>query len=218
MSMQIWQQVLDTAKQQPSFLQAKTTVAKARDAGAVVFPPAEQLLAAFDLLKAPVSVVILGQDPYHQKGQANGLAFSVNRGVKLPPSLRNIYKELAADLGVLPPAHGDLSHWAAQGVLLLNTVLTVEEGRANAHQGIGWEAFTDSIIHGLSEASPHLVFLLWGKSAQAKRHLIADRHTVLMAAHPSPLSAYRGFFGSRPFSQTNQALLAHQQSPIQWVE
>ena len=183
-----------------------------------VYPPREDLFAAFHRTPyADARVLILGQDPYHGPGQAHGLSFSVREGVKLPPSLRNIYKELAADLGVTPPASGDLSRWAEQGVLLLNAVLTVEEGRAGAHQGKGWEGFTDRIVEVLNREREHLVFMLWGSYAQAKGKVIDPRrHLVLKAPHPSPLSAHRGFIGCGHFSAAIEYLLRHGQAPIDW--
>ena len=164
-----------------------------------------------------VKAVILGQDPYHGLGQAHGLSFSVREECRLPPSLKNIYKELQSDLSVDQPTQGNLESWARQGVLLLNTVLTVREGEANSHRKRGWENFTDCVIKTLSQRKQPVVFLLWGKPAQSKASLIADRHIILTAPHPSPLSAYRGFFGSRPFSKTNAALAKIGQSPIDWT-
>jgi len=185
--------------------------------GKVICPPKDDILQAFRLTEFDtVKIVILGQDPYHGIGQAHGLAFSVNERVAIPPSLMNIYREISSDLGIDIPKSGNLNSWAEQGVLLLNTVLTVELNRANSHRGVGWEAFTDAIIKCLSEEKAHLVFLLWGKSAQHKQVLVDKRHTVLIAPHPSPLSACRGFFGCRHFSRANKALMAHQQRPIDW--
>lgn len=182
-----------------------------------IYPPQHQLFEALNLTSPEqVKVVILGQDPYHNAGQAHGLAFSVNPGVALPPSLRNLFQELQSDLGCEMPEQGDLRAWAKQGVLLLNTVLTVRAHEAASHQKRGWEAFTDQIIQAVSKNHDHVVFILWGKAAQAKQKIIASRHTLLCSVHPSPLSAYRGFFGSRPFSQANAALLAHHQTPIAW--
>ncbi len=161
--------------------------------------------------------MILGQDPYHEPGQAMGLAFSVRPGVRLPPSLRNIYKELESDLGLPAPANGDLSSWAEQGVLLLNTVLTVRAHQPGSHQKHGWEPFTDAVISALSEKREHLVFVLWGASAQSKLPLIDQKkHTVICSVHPAPLSAHQGFFGSRPFSAGNRALSARGIKPIDW--
>ncbi|MFA9456580.1 uracil-DNA glycosylase [Halalkalibacter sp. AB-rgal2] len=161
-------------------------------------------------------VVILGQDPYHQPGQAHGLSFSVRKGVKLPPSLRNIFKELEADVGCSAPNKGDLTHWAQQGVLLLNTVLTVREGEPQSHQGKGWERFTDAMIQSFNNREVPVIYVLWGKSAATKQAIIAPHHDVLIAPHPSPLSARRGFFGSKPFSKVNQFLLARGEEEINW--
>ena len=188
-------------------------------AGKRIFPAPADRFRAFDLTPLDrVRVVILGQDPYHGAGQAHGLCFSVQPGVRPPPSLVNIYKELQADLGIARVAHGFLDHWAEQGVLLLNTVLTVEEGQAASHRKRGWEPFTDAVIRLVSAKAEPVVFLLWGAHAQHKAALIdATRHLVLMAAHPSPLSARTGFFGSRPFSQANAFLAAHGRGTIDWA-
>jgi uracil-DNA glycosylase len=184
-----------------------------------VFPAAQNVFNA--LLLTPfddVRVVILGQDPYHDVGQAHGLAFSVQPGVKLPASLRNIFKELRDDLGIAPSTSGCLEPWAKQGVLLLNTVLTVRAHEANSHRGIGWEAFTDAVIRQLGKRATPIVFALWGKPAQAKKKLIdTDRHLIFEAAHPSPLSAHSGFFGSKPFSRINQALRERGEPEIDWA-
>ena len=164
-----------------------------------------------------VKAVILGQDPYHGYGQAHGLCFSVKRGVEPPPSLKNIYKEIEDDLGIRPPAHGELTAWAQDGVLLLNTVLTVREGCANSHRGMGWEIFTDRVIQIVNEQAKPTVFLLWGANARAKQGLITEpRHKILSCAQPSPLSAYNGFFGCRHFSKTNEFLTANGRAPVQW--
>ncbi len=164
-----------------------------------------------------VRVVILGQDPYHGAGQAHGLCFSVKRGVTPPPSLVNIFREIKSDLNIDPPSHGELTSWAKQGVLLLNTVLTVREGQPNSHRGMGWETLTDRIICLLNEREKPIVFLLWGGNAKAKRNLITNpRHLVLTAAHPSPLSAYNGFFGCRHFSKTNDFLTSVGEKPVDW--
>ncbi len=185
-----------------------------------IYPPGDRVFRALELTPFnDVRAVILGQDPYHGEGQAHGLAFSVPDGVKAPPSLRNIFKEVANDIyGGAPPAFStDLERWARQGVLLLNSSLTVEAGRAGSHQKLGWHALTDQIVETLSQHRRYLVFILWGAHAQSKRALIdADRHRVLESAHPSPLSAYRGFFGCRHFSQANAYLAAHEQAPITW--
>jgi uracil-DNA glycosylase len=186
--------------------------------GARVFPPAPQMFAALDATPFDkVKVVILGQDPYHGFGQAHGLCFSVQHGTAVPPSLVNIFKELQRDLGIPTPTHGCLDHWAEQGVLLLNAVLTVEEGRAGAHQGKGWEGFTDHIVETLNREREHLVFLLWGSYAQAKGKMIdTAKHRVLKAPHPSPLSAHRGFIGCGHFSKANEYLVRHGMTPIDW--
>lgn len=183
-----------------------------------IYPPGSRIFAAFDACPFDeVKVVILGQDPYHGPRQANGLCFSVADGVPLPPSLQNIYNELQSDLGVQPPPTGDLERWARQGVLLLNATLTVRRGQAGSHQGQGWEEFTDAAIRALAEQREQLVFILWGAYAQRKGAVI-DRHShhVIESPHPSPLSAHRGFFGSRPFSRTNAYLQEHDKEPIDW--
>ena len=165
-----------------------------------------------------VRVVIVGQDPYHGPGQAHGLSFSVPQGQPLPPSLRNIFQELHTDVGGTIPAHGDLTHWAQQGVLLLNTSLSVRAHEAGSHQGQGWEELTDALLQAISQHHEHVVFVLWGSHAQKKKHLIdPKKHLLLTCVHPSPLSAYRGFFGSRPFSQINHWLLKHNLNPIEWT-
>ena len=162
-------------------------------------------------------MVILGQDPYHGPNQAHGLSFSVRCGIAPPPSLQNIYKEMSSDLGTHPPAHGNLENWAKQGVLMLNSVLTVEHGKAGAHVGKGWERFTDAVINQLNSARNNLVFVLWGRKAQQKGSRVdPHRHKIIMSAHPSPLSAYNGFFGSKPFSKANNYLATHNISPINW--
>ncbi len=181
-------------------------------------PPAAKIFAAFDACPFDkVKVVILGQDPYHGPGQANGLCFSVNPGVRMPPSLVNIFKEVSADTGAPMPADGDLSRWARQGVLLLNATLTVEANRAGSHQGQGWEQFTDEVISRLSRDRDHLVFILWGSYAIRKSALIDQtRHLVLTSPHPSPLSAHRGFFGNHHFSRANAYLAASGETPVAW--
>lgn len=183
-----------------------------------VYPPEPDVLRALEnTAPEAVRVVILGQDPYHGPGQAHGLAFSVRAGVRPPPSLRNIFRELQSDLSLAAPTHGDLEAWARQGVLLLNTVLTVRAGSAGSHRGHGWEEFTDRVISTVGSLPDPVVFLLWGAPAARKRSLIdEDRHTVLTAPHPSPLSAHRGFFGSRPFSRANAALRAAGRGEIDW--
>lgn len=183
-----------------------------------IYPPAPAIFSAFD--RCPfdrVKVVILGQDPYHEPGQANGLCFSVREGVPFPPSLVNIFKEIAGDVGTPAPQSGDLTRWAEQGVLLLNATLTVRAHQAGSHQNQGWETFTDAVIRRLAESRDHLVYLLWGSFAQRKGAIIpAGRNLVLRSAHPSPLSAYRGFFGNKHFSQANDYLIACGKTPIAW--
>lgn len=188
------------------------------DAKKTIFPRGSEYFSALNLTPfEKVKVVIVGQDPYHGPGQAHGLSFSVKPGVRLPPSLQNIYKELQSDVGVKVPPHGHLQKWAEQGVLLLNAVLTVEGGLANSHQGKGWEHFTDRIIHLLNEERQHLVFILWGSYAQKKGAFIdRKKHLVIESPHPSPLSAHRGFLGSRPFSKANTYLKSTGQTPIDW--
>ena len=183
-----------------------------------IFPPAKLIFNAFDLCPFDkVKVVIIGQDPYHGLGQAHGLSFSVNENIPLPPSLKNIYQEIRSDLGIQPLSHGNLERWAKQGVLLLNATLTVQADLAGSHQKKGWETFTDSAIKAVAEEKKHVVFLLWGNYAQQKAQYIdRTKHLVLTAVHPSPLSAHRGFFGCKHFSQTNQYLTEHGLEPINW--
>ncbi|WP_026377461.1 uracil-DNA glycosylase [Aestuariibacter salexigens] len=214
-----WQQALGAEKQQAYFIKTMEYVQQRRAEGIEVYPPAPLVFNA--LKKTPfdeVKVVIIGQDPYHGPGQAHGLCFSVPHGIAVPPSLVNIYKELANDIdGFSIPSHGNLEGWAEQGVLLLNTVLTVEHGQAHSHAKIGWETFTDKIIAQLNEYRSGIVFLLWGSHAQRKGAMIdTSRHHVLKAPHPSPLSAHRGFFGCRHFSATNHYLEQHNSTPINW--
>ena len=183
-----------------------------------IYPPADDIFNAFHFTPLPaVRVVILGQDPYHEEGQAHGLSFSVKKGVEIPPSLVNIYQELHDDLGCPIPSHGCLEKWAKQGVMLLNTVLTVRAHQANSHRDIGWEEFTDAAIRVLAEEARPMVFILWGRPAQKKESMIYRKeHLVIKSPHPSPLSAYRGFFGSRPFSKTNAYLEGYGLEPIDW--
>ena len=185
----------------------------------VVYPPSEDIFNAMHLTPlSKVKCVILGQDPYHEPGQAHGLCFSVKPDVKIPPSLENIYKELHDDIGFSIPNHGYLEEWAKQGVLLLNTVLTVQAHRAFSHRGKGWEQFTDAIIRTVNEVDRPIVFLLWGKPAQEKKALLNNpKHLILEAPHPSPLSAYRGFFGCRHFSKANDFLMQNGETPIDWT-
>ena len=187
-------------------------------AGKNIYPPGKEIFHAFALTPFDlVKVVILGQDPYHGPGQAHGLSFSVRPGITKPPSLQNIFKELQADLGIHPPPHGNLENWAKAGVLLLNSCLTVADGQAAAHAGRGWECFTDTVIDQLNQHKRHLVFILWGRKAQEKGAKIdRDRHFVIASAHPSPLAAHNGFFGSAPFSKTNAYLRQHGKTPINW--
>lgn len=184
----------------------------------MIFPPSSEVFSAFELTPlADVKVVILGQDPYHNVGQAHGLCFSVKPDVEIPPSLVNIYKELHDDLGCYIPNNGYLVKWAKQGVLMLNTVLTVRAHQANSHRGIGWEEFTNAAIRVLNEQDRPIVFILWGSPAQRKKEMLNNpKHLILEAPHPSPLSAYRGFFGSKPFSQTNAFLEKNGLTPIDW--
>lgn len=183
-----------------------------------IYPPMEDIFNALRHTSySDVRAVILGQDPYHGAGQAHGMCFSVRKGTPPPPSLQNIFKELKSDLGIDPPNHGELTAWADSGVLLLNTVLTVREGQANSHRGMGWEQFTDRIIELLNQREQPIVFLLWGGNARSKTRLITNpQHLILQCAHPSPLSAYNGFFGCRHFSKTNEFLVQHGMQPINW--
>ena len=184
-----------------------------------IYPPAKLMFNAFDLTPlSNVKVVILGQDPYHGAGQAMGLSFSVPKAIPKPPSLQNILKELASDLGIAPSAHGDLTHWAKQGVLLLNSMLSVEAGQAGSHQGKGWEKFTDAVIEAVNQHCEHCVFILWGGYAKKKgKHIDTNKHLILTATHPSPLGANQGgFFGTRPFSKANDYLMSYGKSPIDW--
>lgn len=212
-----WQAIVGAELSKPYFLELAKVIDEERAAGEV-FPPPEQVFAALEWTPfANVKAVILGQDPYHDKGQAHGLCFSVPPGVRPPPSLVNIFKELHADLGHVAPDHGCLVPWAQQGVLLLNTVLTVRAHEANSHRKKGWETFTDTIITSLSARPEPVIFVLWGGPAQKKKKLIdVSRHRVLEAAHPSPLSAHSGFFGSKPFSTINAILREWGQPEIDW--
>ncbi|MEQ1702507.1 MAG: uracil-DNA glycosylase [Ilumatobacteraceae bacterium] len=212
-----WNPVLRGEFAKPYWQQLQRFVADQR-VRHTVFPPEPEVFAALHLTSyADTRVVILGQDPYHGPNQAHGLCFSVRRGVAVPPSLVNIYKELHSDLDVPIPRHGNLESWARQGVLLLNTTLTVNAGQAASHQGKGWELFTDEVLRTVNAKQQRVVFLLWGASARKKKSLIdLSRHVVLESAHPSPLSAHNGFFGSRPFSKANAALEAAGLQPIDW--
>ena len=187
-------------------------------AGKTIYPPGHEIFKAFELTPFDqVKVVILGQDPYHGYGQAHGLSFSVRHGVPKPPSLQNIFAEMSSDLGIAPPPHGNLEHWANAGVLLLNSCLTVAHGQAASHAGKGWEKFTDAVIDQLNQHRQHLVFILWGNKAQQKGVKIdRNSHLVLESAHPSPLAAHSGFFGSSPFSKANTYLEQHGIAPVMW--
>ncbi|WP_337267569.1 uracil-DNA glycosylase [Oryzifoliimicrobium ureilyticus] len=213
-----WKAVLGAEFTQPYMHKLKAFLLERKQEGKRIFPKGSEYFRALDLTPLDqVKVVILGQDPYHGAGQAHGLCFSVRPGVRIPPSLVNIYKELQSDLGIAPARHGFLEHWARQGVLLLNSVLTVEEAQAAAHQGKGWEQFTDAVIRRVAEERPAVVFMLWGSYAQKKAAFVdQNRHLVLKAPHPSPLSAHNGFFGCRHFSKANEFLAAHGEVPIDW--
>ena len=215
-----WESIINDERDKEYFQSVLAFVEQQRNSGKTIYPPQEQVFSAFDMTPfESVRVVILGQDPYHGAKQAHGLAFSVLPGVKIPPSLRNMYKELAQDIdGFEIPSHGYLDTWASQGVLMLNTVLTVEEAKAHSHAKCGWETFTDTIIAELNQRSEPIIFLLWGAHAQKKGQAIdADKHHVLTAPHPSPLSARRGFFGCQHFSMTNELLSSINQQPIDWT-
>lgn len=211
-------QSIESEFQKPYFLELKRFLDNETTLGKVIYPHQNLIFNAFEqCLFEEIKVVIIGQDPYHGTGQANGLAFSVNVGQKIPPSLRNIYKELKDDVGFEIPTHGDLTAWAQQGVLLLNSVMTVEEGKPGSHQHKGWETFTDAVINKLSGENNGIVFLLWGNYAKSKMELIdASKHKIFTAAHPSPLSAYQGFFHCKHFSKTNEYLLQQGKKPISW--
>jgi uracil-DNA glycosylase len=214
-----WKARLADEFNQPYMTTLRQFLLERKRAGVVIYPPGDLIFNALDSTPFErVRVVILGQDPYHGPGQAHGLCFSVRNGVDLPPSLRNIYREIAEDLGCRPSASGNLQRWAQQGVLLLNAVLTVERGRAGAHQGKGWERFTDRVVAELNDHREGLVFMLWGSYAIKKGAVIdRSRHLVLTAPHPSPLSAHRGFFGCRHFSQANAWLEKRGEQPIRWA-
>lgn len=215
--MTTWDEILAEEMQKDYYQELQAFVQKRRSE-VRVFPEEKNVFNALELTPfESVKVVILGQDPYHGFGQAHGLSFSVQKGIPLPPSLKNIYKELQDDIGGDFPTEGDLTHWAKQGVLLLNTVLTVEEGNANSHKGMGWERLTNRLIESLNELKHPVIFILWGKPAQDKEKLITNsNHVILKDPHPSPLSAYRGFFGSKPFSKVNDILIQQGQTPIRW--
>lgn len=212
-----WQQELKDEIAKPYFLELTKTITNLYQ-NETVYPPFAKIFNAFTLCPfTDVKVVILGQDPYHQAKQAHGLAFSVPEGIKLPPSLRNIYKELSSDLEIETPESGNLGAWAKQGVLLLNSTLTVLPDKPNSHQNLGWQTFTDAVIKLISDQKTHMVFILWGKYAETKESLVdKQKHLILKSAHPSPLSAHKGFFGSRPFSQANDYLRKNDLEPIRW--
>lgn len=212
-----WKERLQTEFDKPYFKQL-TDFVRNEYSMFTVYPPGNQMFRAFDICPFDkVKVVILGQDPYHEPHQAQGLCFSVNEGIPFPPSLVNIFKEIEADLGIPMPKSGDLTRWAEQGVLLLNATLTVRAHQAGSHQNKGWEQFTDAVIHRLAEEREHLVFILWGSYAQRKGDFIdQSKHLILKSPHPSPLSAHRGFFGNKHFSKTNAYLKEHGIEPIKW--
>lgn len=212
-----WKKLLSDEFDQPYFQSISTFLRKEITAGKTVYPPGKLIFNAFDTTPVDqVKVVVLGQDPYHNPGQAMGMSFSVPRGVRIPPSLRTIYKEMKTDVGCEPPDHGDLTKWAEQGVLLLNAMLTVEKGKAGSHQKIGWQQFTDAVMHRLSDEREHLVYMLWGGFAKKKKHLIdPQKHLILEAAHPSPL-ARDAYLNSKHFSQANAYLKKHGKGEIDW--
>ena len=213
-----WKKRLEEEFDKPYMTHLKQFLLDQKKKGKMVYPPGPRIFSAFD--ETPfekVKVVLLGQDPYHGPGQAHGLAFSVQPGVRFPPSLRNILKELHDDVGCEIPKNGNLDKWADEGVLLLNAVLTVEAGKAGSHQGKGWEQFTDAAIRHLNDEKENLVFILWGSYAQKKAAFVdKKKHLILQSVHPSPLSSHRGFFGSKPFSKTNKYLESHGIKPIDW--
>ena len=213
-----WKAALAGEFASPYMAHLKDFLKAEKEAGKWIFPKGSEYFRALDLTPLDkVKVVILGQDPYHGDGQAHGLCFSVQPGVRPPPSLVNIYKEMESDLGIVPPRHGFLESWAKQGVLLLNSVLTVERGQAASHQGQGWEKFTDAVIRQVNELPHPVVFILWGSYAQKKAAFVdAKRHLVIKSPHPSPLSAHNGFFGSKPFSKANTFLRDHGMKEIDW--
>ncbi len=212
-----WKEVLQSEFQAPYFTQLKQFLIEEKQKQ-VIYPPGNQIFSAFDLTPfSEVKAVILGQDPYHGPGQAHGLCFSVPQGIQQPPSLKNILKEMADDIGIQIPTHGNRASWAQQGVLLINATLTVRAHQAGSHQRKGWEQFTDSVIKSIAEQKEHVVFFLWGNYARNKKKYIdSSKHLILENVHPSPLSAHRGFFGSKPFSQANAYLEQNQITPIDW--
>ena len=213
-----WKKELLEEFEKPYFLQIVDFLKREKAQNKIIYPPGSQIFNAFNTTPFDqVKVIILGQDPYHGVGQAMGLSFSVSKNVAIPASLKNIYKEIQSDIGLPIPQHGDLTGWAKQGVFLLNSVLTVRASEANSHRNQGWENFTDAVIKLLSAHKEHLVFILWGAPAGAKASLIDEqKHLILKAPHPSPLSSYRGFFGSKPFSKSNEFLTCKGIKPISW--
>jgi uracil-DNA glycosylase len=213
-----WKNHLEAEFDLPYMVELKKFLLQEAQRKKIIYPPGREIFNALNLTPFEnVKVVILGQDPYHGIGQAHGLCFSVREGVRPPPSLINIFKELKDDMNIDPPKHGCLENWSRQGVLLLNNVLTVEHGKAASHHGQGWEFFTDKIIEKLNQEKEHLVFILWGSPAQKKaKNVDTKKHLILFSPHPSPLSSYRGFFGSKPFSKTNKYLEKHGIKPINW--
>jgi uracil-DNA glycosylase len=213
-----WKKLLKTEFDKPYFQNIVLHLKTEKEQGKTIYPPGSFIFNAFNTTPVEkVKVVILGQDPYHGPRQAHGLSFSVQTGVPQPPSLMNIFKEMNTDLGLAIPQHGNLENWAKQGVLLLNASLTVRANEPMSHAKIGWAAFTDTVIKKISEEKEHVVFILWGKFAQEKIALIdQSKHYIIKSAHPSPLSAHNGFFGSRPFSKTNEYLMKHGMDPIEW--
>ena len=212
-----WDAVLKEENGKEYFMKLQEFLAEERQTH-MVYPPEKDVFNALKYSSlADTKVVIFGQDPYHEPGQAHGMCFSVNKGIAVPPSLINIYKEIETDLGIKPPSHGYLADWAGQGVLLLNTVLTVRRGEANSHRGKGWETFTDRVTEALNEREKPMVFILWGANAREKAKLITNKeHMIITGAHPSPLSAWKGFFGGRYFSKSNRFLEITGQTPINW--
>lgn len=212
-----WDAVLKEENGKEYFMKLQKFLAEERQTH-MVYPPEKDVFNALKYSSlADTKVVIFGQDPYHEPGQAHGMCFSVNKGIAVPPSLINIYKEIETDLGIKPPSHGYLADWAGQGVLLLNTVLTVRRGEANSHRGKGWETFTDRVTEALNEREKPMVFILWGANAREKAKLITNKeHMIITGAHPSPLSAWKGFFGGRYFSKANRFLEITGQTPINW--
>ena len=211
-----WKPILQSEFDQPYFKELSKFLHEAYETK-TIYPPKQQVFSAFATDLSNIKVVIIGQDPYHGPHQANGLAFSVHKDVQFPPSLRNIFKEIHDDIGIPIPDSGDLTRWAKQGVMLLNNTLTVEAHMAGSHRGKGWEIFTEHIIEYLNENRPHLVFILWGRDARSKKTMIdQSKHFIIESAHPSPLSAHNGFFGSKPFSKCNAKLESWNLTPIEW--